>query len=63
MGTKETGSKRLHGNRAKIDSKQSVESLYRSNRVTLTSHKDHETPLVEDDDVAYARNFVEENKK
>jgi hypothetical protein len=53
----------LHGNRAKIDPKKQIESLYATNRVTLSDHKAHETPIVEDDDVEYSRRFVEENEK
>lgn len=55
--------KKLHGNHAKIEPKKHVESLYQSNMVTLSNRKQDETPLVNDDDVAYARRFVEENKK
>lgn len=53
----------LHGNNAKIDPKTEVTSLYQSNRVTLSSRREDETPLVDDDNVEYARRFSEENKK
>lgn len=55
--------KNLHGNKAKVDPKGHVESLYQSNMVTLSNRKDHETPVVDDENVEYGRRFVEENKK
>lgn len=55
--------KKLHGNRAKVDEAKQVESLYQSNRAVLSSRREDETPLVDDDNVEYARRFVEENKK
>lgn len=55
--------KRLHGNNAKIDPKKKVESLYQSNMVILSDSKEGVTPVVDDDDVEYARRFAEENKK
>jgi hypothetical protein len=55
--------KALHGNRAKIDPKKQIASLYEMNRVTMAEHKAHETPIVNDDNVEYAKHFVEENKK
>lgn len=55
--------KKLHGNKAKIDPDQHVESLYQSNMATLSSRKEKETPLREDENVSYAKGFVEENKK
>jgi hypothetical protein len=55
--------RKKHGNRAKIDPESQIASLYATNRVTLSDHKEHETPVVSDDDVAYARRFAEENKK
>lgn len=55
--------KALHGNSAKIAPKKHVSSLYQANRVTISDHKDHETPMVDDDDVAYAKSFVDENHK
>lgn len=63
MADKQKKEKLLHGNSAKIDPAKDVTSLYQQNLVTASDKKDHETPLVDDENVEYARRFVEENKK
>lgn len=55
--------KLIHGNNAKIDPNKHVSELYEANMVTLSNRKSHETPLVDDANVEYAREFVEKNKK
>jgi|GEM_PF-2830809 len=54
---------KLHGNSAKVDPKKKITGAYITNRVTMSRRKEDETPLVEDDDVEYARQFSKENKK
>ncbi len=55
----------LHGNQAKVDPKKKIESLYATNSVTISkgTAKDGVTPLVEDELVAMAKDFVDENHK
>lgn len=53
----------LRGNKTKVDPKSKIEPLYITNTVTMSDRKDHETPVVDDDNVSYARKFQEENKK
>ncbi len=53
----------IHGNNAKVSPNSKIEPLYSTNTVTLSNKKKHETPIVEDSNVSYARNFSEENKK
>lgn len=51
------------GNDTKADLTKKISPLYESNMVTLSNRKENETPLVDDENVEYARRFVEENKK
>lgn len=53
----------IHGNKAKVDPGSNKVPEYLTNTVTMSDRKKHETPVVDDDNVAYARKFVEENKK
>lgn len=53
----------LHGNNAKTSPKSKVVPDYITNTVTMAQKKEHETPIVEDSDVAYARKFSQENQK
>lgn len=55
--------KELHGNMAKVDPKTKISPLYATNTAAISSKKQHETPVVDDENVAHARNFVTENKK
>lgn len=55
--------KEIHGNNAKANPEHKPEPLYIANTVTMADKEDHETPVVPDSNVAYARKFVEENKK
>lgn len=55
--------KALHGNNAKVDPQKKVVGRFVTNTVTMSDRKDHETPIVDEDDVEYAKKFVEENKK
>ena len=55
--------KELHGNRAKIDPAKPIVGRNIMDAVTMSDHKKRETPIVSDENVAYARKFAEENKK
>lgn len=57
------GKKEIHGNNAKVDKNSKIEPAFIASTVTMSDKKKHETPLVEDSNVAYARKFIEENKK
>lgn len=51
----------IHGNKAKATG--DTVPAYLANTVTMADKKRHETPVVEDQNVAYAKKFVQENKK
>jgi hypothetical protein len=55
--------KLLHGNNARIHPRKHVESLYQTNLVTYSEETEGETPVSSDENVAYAKKFVDENKK
>ena len=57
--------KELHGNKAKIDPKAKVQSLYESNLITTSPSQEKEThvAVIPDEQVEMARNYVDENKK
>lgn len=55
--------KELHGNKAKIDPGSKIDPLFIANTVTMAEKKEHETPVVSDSNVSYARKFSIENKK
>lgn len=55
--------KDLHGNYAKINPGKNVVPLFTTNTVTMSEQKEHETPIVEDSNVEYARKFSKENQK
>lgn len=55
--------KKLHGNSAKVNPAGKVVPAFLTNTVTMSQEKNHETPVVEDSNVAYARKFSQENQK
>lgn len=55
--------KEIRGNKTTVDPKSKIEPLYITNTVTMSDRKLNETPVADDDNVAYARKFQEENKK
>lgn len=55
--------KKLHGNNAKVEPGSKVVPSFLTNTVTMSQKKQHETPIVEDSNVAYARKFSQENQK
>lgn len=55
--------KEIHGNKAKVEPGGRIDPLFIANTVTMAGKKKHETPVVEDSNVSYARDFVNENKK
>lgn len=55
---------KLHGNSAKVDPEQHIESEYATNSVTRSARRKNGVPfLTSQEDVEYAKKFVEENKK
>lgn len=54
---------KLRGNSAKIDPAKKIIGLNVTNTVTMSEKTIHGTPVVDDENVAYAKKFVEENKK
>ena len=61
--THSSNHKTLHGNHAKIDPSKAIESLNQSCLVTASDHVEHGSPIVDEENVRYAKKFVEENKK
>lgn len=55
--------KKLHGNSARVSQDSKVVPAFLTNTVTMSQKRDHETPVVEDSNVAYARKFSKENQK
>jgi hypothetical protein len=55
--------KERHGNNAKIQPDKHVESLYQSNMAVQEGRIRPEDQAQQDEQVSYARKFVEENKK
>jgi hypothetical protein len=55
--------KERHGNNAKIQQGKHVESLYQSNMAVQEGRIRPEDQAQQDEQVSYARKFVEENKK
>lgn len=55
--------KEIHGNQAKVPKGKKIAPEFIANTVTMACEKNHETPVVPDGNVAYAKEFVEENKK
>jgi hypothetical protein len=55
--------KERHGNNAKIQQGKHVESLYQSNMAVTEGRIRPEDGAQRDEQVSYARKFVEENKK
>ena len=48
---------------AKVDHKKKINGIMQGNTITMSDKNRDGTPIVDDDDVQYARNFVNENKK
>lgn len=55
--------KEIRGNETKVDTNSKIDPLYITNTITMADRKKNETPIVDDDNVAYARKFQEENEK
>jgi hypothetical protein len=55
--------KEIHGNKAKIDKSKKVMPEFAAMTNALADRKDNETLVVNDENVAHAKHFVEENKK
>lgn len=55
--------KKLHGNSARVSPDSKPVPAFLTNTVTMSQKKDHETPVVEDSNVEYARKFSQENQK
>jgi hypothetical protein len=55
--------KERHGNNAKIQPDKHVENLYQSNMAVTEGRIRPEDLAQQDEQVSYARKFVEENKK
>lgn len=53
----------LHGNGAKVEPDRKIVPQFLTNTVTMSREKKHETPLVDDSNVEYARKFSQENQK
>ena len=53
----------VKGNKTTLDRGSKQESMYASSTLTNYSKEPGKPPAVPDSDVAYARRFVEENKK
>lgn len=51
------------GNSTEVDPRKKVSSEYVTNAVTVSNRKKNETPIVDDQNVALARDFSQENKK
>ena len=53
----------IHGNKAKIDKSKKIAPEFATMTNMMADKKENETLIVNDENVAHAKHFVEENKK